>query len=105
MTVGASRAEPTITHKPALAPSPQPRPAPTARVLPAEPAAQRGPFWMPIRGPDPTPIDNVRYAVGHKRGECGHRCIGDPLVPVRVVWNERAVLSFVGRELPRVTIK
>ena len=41
----------------ALAPSPQPWPAPTARALPAEPAVQRGPFWMPIRGPDPTAID------------------------------------------------
>src|SRR5450830_47804 len=57
MTVGASRAEPTTTRQPALAPSPQTRPAPTARALPSEPAAQRGPFWMSIRGPDPTPID------------------------------------------------
>ncbi len=32
-TVGASRAEPTITRQPALAPSPQPRPAPTGRTL------------------------------------------------------------------------
>ena len=55
--VGASRAEPTITHQPALASSPQPRPAPTPRALPSEYAAQRGPFWMPIRGPDPVPID------------------------------------------------
>jgi hypothetical protein len=42
---------------PALAPSPQPRPAPTARALPSEAAAQRGPFWMLIPDPDPTPID------------------------------------------------
>ena len=47
-----------IKH-PALAPSPQPRPAPTLRALPAEFAAQRGPFWMPIRGPNPTPIDTT----------------------------------------------
>jgi hypothetical protein len=26
-------------------------------ALPAELAVQRGPFWMPIRGPNPTPID------------------------------------------------
>ena len=58
MTVGASKAATTITHKPALAPSPQPRPAPTARALPSELVAQRGPFWMPIRGPNPTPIDS-----------------------------------------------
>src|SRR5439155_2608794 len=36
---------------------PQPRPAPTARALPPKPAAQRGPFWMPVGGPNPTPID------------------------------------------------
>ena len=34
-------------------------PAPKARALPVELAAQRGPFWMPIRGPNPTPIDSV----------------------------------------------
>jgi hypothetical protein len=39
------------------APSPQPRPAPTPRALPAKHADQRGPSWMPIRGPIPTPID------------------------------------------------
>src|SRR4051812_22744518 len=43
--------------QPALAPSPQPRPAPTTRALPAEHADQRGPFWMPIGGPSRTPID------------------------------------------------
>src|SRR6266436_5542092 len=55
-TPGASKAAMMI-KQPALAPSPQPRPAPTVRALPAELAAQRGPFWMPIRGPNPTPID------------------------------------------------
>jgi len=54
-TPGASKAAMMI-KQPALAPSPQPRPAPTVRALPAELAAQRGPFWMPIRGPNPTPI-------------------------------------------------
>ena len=44
-------------RQPALAPSPQPRPAPTARALTAKIVAQRGPFWTPIRGPNPTPID------------------------------------------------
>src|SRR3954470_2628480 len=73
MTAGASKAATTITHKPALAPSPQPRPAPTARALPPELVAQRGPFWMPIRGPDPTPIDtpanasNIGYGVFKRR--------------------------------------
>src|SRR5476649_426118 len=56
MTVGDSKAAMMIKH-PALAPSPQPRPAPTVRALPVELAVQRGPFWMPIRGPNPTPID------------------------------------------------
>lgn len=56
-TVGASRAEPTITRQPALAPSPQPRPAPTGRTLIVRSAKRGGPFWMPIWGPDPTPID------------------------------------------------
>src|SRR5271170_6981686 len=59
MTAGASRAEPTITRQPALAPSPQSRPAPTGRTLIARNAKRGGPFWMPIRGPDPTPIDSV----------------------------------------------
>src|SRR5258705_7186831 len=48
-----------MIKQPALAPSPQPRQAPTVRALPAELAAQRGPFWMPIRGPNPTPIDTL----------------------------------------------
>src|ERR1022692_3116470 len=49
-----------MIKQPALAPPPQPRPAPTVRALPAELAVQRGPFWMPIRGPNPTPIDTER---------------------------------------------
>jgi hypothetical protein len=48
-----------MIKQPALAPSPQPRPAPTVRALPPELAVQRGPFWMPIRGPNPTPIDTA----------------------------------------------
>jgi ABC-type sulfate transport system permease component len=47
-----------IVAQTTLAPSPQSRPAPTVRALPPELAVQRGPFWMPIRGPNPTPIDN-----------------------------------------------
>ena len=38
----------TITLQPALAPSPQPRPAPTVRALPPKPVAQRGQNWAPI---------------------------------------------------------
>src|SRR4249920_2412734 len=56
MTAGASKAA-AIIKQPALAPSPQPRPAPTARALPPKLVDQRGPFWVPIRGPIPTPID------------------------------------------------
>ncbi len=36
-----------------------PRPAPTGRTLIAQNVKRGGPFWMPIRGPDPTPIDTV----------------------------------------------
>ena len=53
------QAEPTITRLSALAPSPQPRPAPTARALPPKHVDQRGPFWTPIRGPVPMPIDKI----------------------------------------------
>src|SRR5882724_6639881 len=67
MTVGASKAATTITPQPALAPSPQPRPAPTARALPSKPDAQRGPFWMPIRGPNPTPIDKQSRIVNRMK--------------------------------------
>ena len=42
--------EPTITRPPALAPPPQPRPAPTGRALPPKPVAQGGQNWTPIRG-------------------------------------------------------
>jgi hypothetical protein len=39
------------------------------RALPVELAAQRGPYWMPIRGPNPTPIDTRRRepAACHRR--------------------------------------
>src|SRR5450432_467975 len=50
-----------MIKQPALAPSPQSRPAPTVRALPPELAVQRGPFWMPIRGPNPTPIDILAF--------------------------------------------
>ena len=66
-------------RQPALAPSPQPRPAPTARALPPELVAQRGPFWMPIRGPVPMPIDNsrVRTRARHSREAPGRMLIHD----------------------------
>jgi hypothetical protein len=41
--VGASQAEPTITRPSAPPPSPQSRPAPTARALPTKHVDQRGP--------------------------------------------------------------
>jgi hypothetical protein len=55
--VECSKAELTINRQPALDPSPQPRPAPTGRALIAQNAKRRGPCWMPIGGPDWTPID------------------------------------------------
>ena len=36
--------------QPALATSPQPRPAPTRRTLLSKPAARRGQNWTPMRG-------------------------------------------------------
>src|SRR5271169_4808620 len=62
MTVGASRAELTITRQPALAPSPQPRPAPTAQALPLKHAVPRGQNWTPIGGQIWKPIDS-RHSV------------------------------------------
>src|ERR1700681_851490 len=66
MTAGASRAATTITPQRALAPSPQPRPAPTGRALPPELVVQEdqswtlivGQCWTPIVGQNWTPIDN-----------------------------------------------
>src|ERR1700692_4226317 len=71
-TPGASKAAMMI-KQPALAPSPQSRPAPTVRALPPELAVQRGPFWMPIRGPNPTPIDTVDDATGQLILEWGSK--------------------------------
>src|SRR5437764_6062686 len=64
MTAGGSRAATTITRQPALAPSPQPRPAPTGRALIAQNVGKGGPFWMPIRGPDCMPIDINQSSTG-----------------------------------------
>jgi hypothetical protein len=64
----ASRAEPTITRQPALAPSPQPRPAPTGRTLIVRNAKRGGPSWMPIWGPDRTPIDNCGHCEARQEG-------------------------------------
>src|SRR5271163_151502 len=77
MTVGASRAELTITRQPALAPSPQPRPAPTARALVAPDVRRRGPFWRPIRGPDWAPIDtgDISMTRAEKVWDIRRRCI------------------------------
>src|SRR6202040_4128871 len=47
-------------HTPTRArPSPQPRPAPTGQALIARNVGRGGPYWMPIGGPDRTPIDNL----------------------------------------------
>jgi hypothetical protein len=45
--------------QPALAPSPQPRPAPTARALSPGLVAQGGHNWTPIGGQIWTPIDTI----------------------------------------------
>lgn len=49
--------------------------SPTVRALPAELAAPRGPFWMPIRGPNPTPMDTHlrRDRSGRSRGRAPPR--------------------------------
>jgi hypothetical protein len=60
---GASRVELAITRQPALAPSPQPRAAPTGQALIARNVGRGGPYWMPIGGPDRTPLDKKGYSV------------------------------------------
>ena len=40
--------------------------APTARALPPKPVVQRGPFWTPIGGPVPVPIDTVGTSSGYE---------------------------------------
>src|SRR6185437_6204019 len=63
---GGSKAETTITP-PALVSPPLSRPAPTRRALPANPAAQRGQNWTPMRGQICKPIDieNLLRSVWH----------------------------------------
>src|ERR1700730_989027 len=60
--VVSPRSVPPILGAPhlALAPPPQPRPAPTGQALIARNVGQGGPYWMPIGGPDRTPIDRLR---------------------------------------------
>src|SRR5437763_7917401 len=57
MRAGGSKAA-TMIKQSALAPSPQPRPAPTARALPSRSVAQGGQNWTPIRGQIWKPIDS-----------------------------------------------
>src|ERR1700683_749612 len=59
MTARGSRAARTITRHPALPPSPQRRPDPTARALIDQSVERWGPSWMSIRGPDWAPIDTL----------------------------------------------
>src|SRR5881227_3820258 len=58
MRAGGSKAA-TMIKQSALAPSPQPRPAPTARALPSGLIAQGGQNWTPIGGQIWTPIDRM----------------------------------------------
>src|SRR5437763_1666731 len=58
MRAGGSKAA-TMIKQSALAPSPQPRPAPTARALPSRSVAQGGQNWTPIRGQIWKPIDTM----------------------------------------------
>src|SRR5215212_10130284 len=94
MTVGGSKAATTITHKPALAPSPQPRPAPTVRALPSAPATLRGPFWMPIRGPIPTPIDILRSLTPAGKPVKHLIAISGPAAGGKSVLDEEALQRF-----------
>src|SRR3954454_17287505 len=95
--------------QPALAPSPQPRPAPTTRALPAEHADQRGPFWMPIGGPSQTPIDRraLLFDVGGSittiddltRSSGGRRRPNSPSLAIRDgIW--RCAMPRAPRQLP-----
>src|SRR5260370_42699416 len=67
MIAGASRAAPTIAPQPALAASPQPRPAPTARALPPGLVEQGGQNWTPIGGQICKPIDRECPRMGRYR--------------------------------------
>src|ERR1700716_902034 len=89
MTAGASRAATTITPQPALAPSPQPRSAPTGRALPPELVVQEdqswtlivGQCWTPIVGQNWTPIDTGHiYPQGRTRAS--YSTAGDKSQPI-----------------------
>src|SRR5262249_10331646 len=62
----------------------------TARALPPGLVAQGGPFWTPIRGPDPMPIDNGGLHAVRTREQ--RLCCGSTLPPDRpslsasIVW-------------------
>jgi hypothetical protein len=66
---GASRAAPKITRQPALAPSPQPRPASKGRTLIVRSANRGGPFWMPIRVPIERRLTSGRWRPGRSRND------------------------------------
>src|ERR1700688_1613623 len=86
MTAGVSRAATTITRQPALAPSPQPRPAPTGRALIAQNVRRGGPFWTPIRGPDRMPTDTAAPLARRQPGDRAPLIMEvNPSIPVKTV--------------------
>src|SRR3974377_1741283 len=96
----------TITRQPALAPSPQPRPAPTARALIGQNVERGGPFWMPIWGPVRAPIDNILFP-GHFRNflsvsECNPEFFGPvPCCPIFPELAERCLLAQITARGPQ----
>src|SRR5712672_2362671 len=91
MTAGDSRAELTINRQPALAPSPQPRPAPTARALPSEPVARGGQSWTPID----TSVTLLARARNHMRPPAEYKRLMIGLEP------ERLVIAFQARDIDK----
>src|SRR5437660_6890987 len=89
MTVGVSKAELMITQQPALAPSPQPRPAPTGRALIVQNVGRRGPFWMPIWGPDRMPIDTAQHDLALAVPVGDRQSLQDHIEPVARLVGER----------------
>src|SRR5438093_9733919 len=94
MTAGASKAAPTTIQQPALAPSPQPRPAPTGRALPPNLAAQGGQNWTPIRGQIWAPIDTPGPEGHRARSQRASRSPGISARPSQNMKSPRPSLTW-----------